>query len=82
MLKHKLISQVKIKNNSGETFKIALVETDVDYIIAYYYRGKKDSWGNGVYMPKSAYTPSVVLTDFANVIASYEKSIFTKTINF
>lgn len=82
MLKHKLIAQVKIKNHSGESFKIALVETDTDYVIAHYYKGKHDSWGNGDYMPKTMCSPSGALTNFASTVASYGKSIFTDTIKF
>lgn len=82
MLKHKLITQVKIKNYSGETFRIALVETDTDYVIAHYYKGKNDSWGNGDYLYKKDTSPAGALTCFASVVASYAKSIFTETIKF
>lgn len=82
MLKHKLIAQVKIKNYSGETFKLALVETDTDYVIAHYYNGKNDSWGNGDYLRKEDTSPAGALTCFASTVASYGKSIFTETIKF
>lgn len=82
MLKHKLITQVKIKNHSGEKFKIALVETDTDYVIAHHYKGHNDSWGNGDYLPKANNSPATALIDFASVVASYGNSIFTDTINF
>lgn len=82
MLKHKLIAQVKVKNHSGETFRIALVETDTDYVIAHYYRGKNDSWGNGDYLPKVNNSPATALIDFASVVTSYARSIFTETIKF
>lgn len=82
MLKHKLITQVKVKNHSGETFRIALVETDTDYVIAHYYKGKNDSWGNGDYLPKVNTNPAGALTCFASTVASYGRNISTETIKF
>ena len=82
MLEHKLIAKVKIKTHAKETYQIALVETATDYVIAHYYHGKHDSWGNGDYMPKELCSPAGALTNFASVIASEAKSPFTASINF
>ena len=82
MIKHRLITKVKIKNHAGETRQLALVETDTDYIIAHGYRGKKDSWDNGDYIPKTERDPGTILLDFTNLVISESKNIFTESIKF
>ncbi len=48
MLKHKTISQIIFKG-----YRIALVETESDYVVALGYHGHKDCWEQGIYFPKS-----------------------------
>lgn len=47
MLKHTTISQINFHG-----YKIALVETNRDYVVATDYKGHNDSWGQGYYFPK------------------------------
>ena len=82
MLKHKLITKVKIKNHAGEIKQLALLETDTDYIIAHGYRGKNDSWDNGEYIPKAQRCPGTILLDFTNLVISETNSIFTESVKF
>ena len=82
MIKHKLITKVKIKNHAGETRQLALLETDSNYIIAYGYRGKNNAWDNGDYIPKKDRSPGTILLDFTNIVISESKSIFTESIKF
>lgn len=48
MLKHETISQITF--NHG--YRIALVETASDYVVATDYKGHKECWGQGYYFPK------------------------------
>ena len=52
MLKHKTISQISFKG-----YRIALVETESDYVVALGYKGHKDSWDSGHYFPKWSEKP-------------------------
>lgn len=61
MLKHKTISQITFKG-----YRIALVETENDYVVALGYRGHKDSWDSGHYFPKSEEDDLKAREDAAN----------------
>ena len=79
MLAHKVLAKATIKNKNGENWKIALVKTNTDYVIASHYYSKKEGWGSGEYFPLTMPLESAYLM-FVKRLLVEKKSIFTKEI--
>lgn len=78
MLEHKLLACSTVHCKNGESYKIALVVTANDYVIANYYDYDKP-WGSGDYYPLDTPLENMFLT-YSKWLVAARKSIFTADI--
>lgn len=80
---NRLIASVTVHLKSGEKQKLALVETENDYVVASGFISEADGWtGNGEYIFKSCCTATFALRAFADRVEHESESIFVDRITF
>lgn len=79
---NRLIASVTVHLKNGEKQKLALVETERDYVVASGFISETDGWtGNGEYMLKPC-SATCALRAFADRVEHESKSIFVDRITF
>lgn len=81
MLKHKLLFSVSVHYKNGEKQKLALVETDREFVIAPYYISEEEGWrGSGAYLSKESYDVCRILDIFVRQLYDELDSAFVEKI--
>jgi len=80
---NRLLTSVTVHLKNGEKQKLALVETERDYVIAPYFISESDGWnGSGIYLNKSNISALDALELFVRHISLESDSIFVDRITF
>lgn len=81
---NKLITSVTVRHKNGEKQKLALVETETDFVIAPYFISEEKGWnGSGIYLNKRLGCSALdALAEFENRVRIESGSVFVEKITF
>lgn len=80
---NRLLTSVTVHYKNGEKQKLALVETERDFVIAPYFISETEGWhGSGDYLVKTDFNAPSALIAFANRVDNECTSVSVDRITF